>query len=414
MTTKLVLVQGRYFNSWEATGLGMIASYVRAHAPDTVLSFHHGAMDKDEDIIRDCADADIVAFSCTSPTFAFAQRIAARVKAINPNVWVVAGGYHPSVLTGDCIGAGIDQVVTGEGEEAMLDIVRGNRERVVQGRPMEFKELPWPDRHLIRNERHIEVARRDTGKRITSFQSHRGCPFACRFCADGKRKALSIGRLPVVRFRDVADLVNEIESVTNEYKLDLIKFCDPTWNTHPLWVTRFCFEKIRRNLAVPFFANIHARTCSERMFAMMKLAGCSDIGLGVESGSEKVLAGMGKAVTKDHIRSAVKWAKAARIKVRGYFILGMPNETNEDLEQTEQFAEELALDEYGFTILCPYPGTDFYEPELMGGVDWSGTDEYSNDFWRTETLTNAELKAWQARLVAKFGKKLTWHQGQKK
>ena len=95
--------------------------------------------------------------------------------------------------------------------------------------------------------------------------------------------------------------------------------------------------------------------------------------------------------------------------MRGYFILGMPDETDEDIALTESLADELDLDEYGFTILCPYPGTEMYDPVAFADVDWEATDEYSNDFWRTRHLTNQQLKDWQARLTQRFEKKLTWH-----
>ena len=145
------------------------------------------------------------------------------------------------------------------------------------------------------------------------------------------------------------------------------------------------------------------------MMQAMRRAGCYEIAVGVESGSAKILKEIGKGTTLQSIRNCVAWAKAAGILVRGYFILGMPEERHEDLELTEQFAEELALAEYGFTILCPYPGTQMYDPQAHAHIRWEHTDEYSNDFWATKYLTNRELKEWQARLVQKFSNRLTWH-----
>ena len=408
---KVILIHGKYFNSWEALGLGYIASYLRAKTNDVDLRFYQGCFDDDDEVVSGCEGADIVAFSCTSPTFPYAMRMARLVKEGNANVRVVVGGYHPSAIPQACMVDGIDQVVVGEGEDAMLQIVKGNKDPKVYGRPMDFDELPWPDRKLIKNERNIEVAFSDTGKRITSFQSHRGCPFMCRYCLDGFNKVLyrNVNKAPV-RFRPVGDLLNEMEAVAREYDLDLMKFCDPTWNTDIEWVVEFCKEKIRRRFDIPFYPNIHATLCTEEMLFLMAEAGCHEIAVGIESGSPKILKQIGKATTVETIRRCVKWAKAAGILVRGYFILGMPDETEEDLRLTESFAEELDLDEYGFTILCPYPGTQMYDPVVAhADVDWEATDEYSNDFWRTRHLTNEQLKAWQQRLTQKFRNKLTWH-----
>ena len=145
------------------------------------------------------------------------------------------------------------------------------------------------------------------------------------------------------------------------------------------------------------------------MIELMAEAGCYEIALGVESGSPKILRQIGKGTTVKTITRAVKWAQKYDLIVRGYFILGMPEETDEDIRMTEEFAESLELDEYGFTILCPYPGTVMYNKKKFIGIDWENTDEYSNDFWRTNYLTNQELKDWQKHLTDKFSDKLTWH-----
>ena len=72
-------------------------------------------------------------------------------------------------------------------------------------------------------------------------------------------------------------------------------------------------------------------------------------------------------------------------------------------------ADELDLDEYGFTILCPYPGTKMYDPVKHEDVNWEAADEYSNDFWHPDHLTNERLHMWQAYLMQKFQNRLTWH-----
>jgi radical SAM superfamily enzyme YgiQ (UPF0313 family) len=407
---KLALVHGKYFNSWEALGLGYIGAYVASHVPDIELSFMQGCFDDDDTIVSTCAAANIVAFSCTSPSFAHAASIARKVKAINPNVWTVVGGYHVSALQTECLGKGIDQIVIGEGEAAMLEIVKGNRDPVVRGRIMEFRELAWPDRQLIRNDRNIAVAFNENGKRITSFQSHRACPFMCRYCCDGFNKVLygNVRKAPM-RYRPVSDLLDEIATVSEDYQLDLVKFADPTWNTNIDWVMEYCKEKIARNLSIPFYPNIHAAMCSEEMFDLMARAGCYEVAIGVESGSPRILKQIGKGTTVETIRRCVRWAKKAGILCRGYFIVGMPDETDDDLRRTEEFADELDLDEYGFTLLCPYPGTAMYDPVKFKDVDWEQADEYSNDFWNGSALSNAEFKAWQQRLATRFSKKLTWH-----
>lgn len=407
---KIVLVHGRYFNSWEALGLGYISAYLKSKVDGLTVEFYQGCFDKDEEIIDGAKDADIIAFSCTTPTFPHAVHIARKLKAINPQIRTIVGGYHASAVPEASQVEEIDHVVVGEGEQAMLDIINGKHDRVIYGRPMEFTELPWPDRTLIRNERNIQVAYKDNKKNITSFQSHRACPFLCKYCLDGHNKVL-YGNVKKghVRYRPVKDLLDEIKHVVDKYSLDLIKFSDPTWNTSIKWVTEFCREKLRRGLKIPFYPNMHASLCNEEMINLMAEANCYEIAVGVESGSPKILKQIGKGTSLNSIRRCVRLAKAAGILVRGYFIIGMPDETEEDLKMTEAFAEELELDEYGFSLLCPYPGTMMYDDETYKGVDWENADEYSNDFWQNNHLSNKKLIQWQRHLINKFHNKLTWH-----
>jgi anaerobic magnesium-protoporphyrin IX monomethyl ester cyclase len=407
---KVVLVHGKYFNSWEALGLGYISAYLKSKVKDIEVEFYQGCFDDDEVIIKGSKDSDIIAFSCTTPTFPFAIKTARKLKQINSRIHTVVGGYHPSAVPQNCLVDGIDQIIVGEGEAAMVDIIKGNRNKIINARNMEFTELPWPDRKLIKNERNIQVAYKDNKKRITSFQSHRACPFRCKYCADGFNKVLygNIKKAPV-RYRPIHDLLDEMQEVVRDYMLDLMKFSDPTWNTNINWVMEFCREKIKRGFTTPFYPNIHAGVCAEEMFVLMADANCYEIAVGVESGSPKILKQIGKGTTINSIKRCVKWAKRAGILVRGYFILGMPDETEEDLRLTESFAEDLELDEYGFTILCPYPGTHMYDSKNHTSVDWENTDEYSNDFWQTKYLSNQKLKEWQYYLTEKFRDKLTWH-----
>ena len=95
-------------------------------------------------------------------------------------------------------------------EAAVVDILNGRPDEIIRGRRMSFGELPWPDRKLIKNERNIEVAYNDTGKRITSFQSARACPFGCKYCADGHMGTVYDSRFAIVERRPVNDLVAEM------------------------------------------------------------------------------------------------------------------------------------------------------------------------------------------------------------
>ena len=112
---KVTLIQPRYFNIWEALGLGYIGAYLKAHHPGRLeMNFFQAFFDTDETIVRGAADSDIVGFSCTSPTFAHGAELARRIKAVSPKAWTVFGGFHPTAVPDDCLNTpGVDQVVLG-------------------------------------------------------------------------------------------------------------------------------------------------------------------------------------------------------------------------------------------------------------------------------------------------------------
>ena len=293
-------------------------------------------------------------------------------------------------------------MVIGEGEETFLRIVNGKTNAIVLGTKPSMQDLPWPDREIIKNHRTVDLCETMNGKRIASFQCNRVCPVNCAFCAE----RIVTGRFNKtnnpIRSRDVSELCDEIEHVTKQLNLNYFKFVDATFDISPQFVIEFCKEKIRRGNTTEWECLIHCSFTTEEMFLWLKKAQCHQVNMGVESGSDKILKDIGKGLRVKTIRKAFRWAKDAGIERRGFFLFGMPNETREDLLLTETLIDEIKPDVVGFTVLCPYPGTAFYDPTTHKNVDWEKADEYSNDFWSTEYFTNIELKAQQAYFKTKY------------
>ncbi len=403
---KAVFIQPYYQNVWESIGVGYIMSYCKKHVPDWEYDFFQGNFDSDKVILDGCQDADVVAFSCTTPTFQHALHLAKMVKEINPRARTVFGSWHPTALKEKTFEDGrdsvIDQIVVGEGEMAFANILKGNTDKIVMGSALGFNELPWPDREGIKNHRTVELCHEMVGQRITSFQANRVCPVNCIFCSEKIMTGRFNRRTNAIRSRDPKDVCDEIEHVIKEFDLDYFKFVDATFDISAQYVIDFCKEKIKRGITTEWECLIHAVFCTEEMFQWLKKSNCNQINIGVESGSDKVLRKVGKGTSTKTVRKVFKWGRTYGIERRAFFILGMPNETEDDLILTDQFIEEIEPDVIGFTILCPYPGSDLYDHEKYRHIDWAGTDEYSNDFWHTEHLTNQRLKEWQAYLNKKY------------
>lgn len=403
---KVTFIQPYYHNIWEALGLGYIIAYVKKHYKgDLEIKFFQGRFDHDYDIIPGLMDSDIVVFSCTSPAYAHGLILAKDVRLNNPKAHIVFGGWHPTALPRDVIKQDcVDQVIVGEGEYVMSLILGGYRKMpVVFGAKLLPEDLPWPDREAIRNDRTIDLCESMNGRRTASFQKSRGCKVHCKFCAEQAMTGKYNKFTNPTRTRSSYDLVKEIKSVKDNYNIDYFKFADATFDVSKDVVIGFCNAKIEKGLDLEWEANIHPSFIQdEKIFELLKEANCNQINIGCESGSPRILRDIGKGTSLHSIKNVFKWAKKYGIKTRGFFLLGMPNEDAEDVLLTAKLIEEIEPDVVGFTILCPYPGSDFYDPVKHKDVDWSKTDEYSNDFWDTKYFSNKMIKSHQQYFMEKY------------
>lgn len=410
---KVVFIQPYYENIWESLGIAYIAAYCKKHFQGELsLSFFQSNFDDDVFIIQEASQADIVGFSCTTPTFGHGVRLSREIKKINPNVWSVFGGWHVTALQIKSLQAGIDQIVVGEGEKAFLDILNGLRERVVWGVKLSWNQLEWPDREIIQQNRTLDLCQQMMGKRVGSFQANRGCPFDCAFCSETIMTGKHHRKTNPIRTRSPRDICDEITVVRDTYHIDYFKFVDGTFDTSPEFVIAFCQEKMaRKDLAsLPWEILVHASLATEDMFAWLEKSQCYQCNIGVESGSNAILKDIRKGLNQDIIRRVFTWGKKYHIKRRSFFLLGMPNETENDIKITENLIDEIQPDVVGFTILCPYPGSDFYDHDRFKEIDWSTADEYSNNFWETQHFSNAQLKEKQTYLTNKYNNLLCYRQ----
>jgi len=400
---KVTFISPYYSNIWENIGIGYIISYCKKNYDgDVEFVSMHDNFDRFSDIINSALESDIVAFSCTSPTYSRGISIAKLIKLINPGVHIVFGGWH--VTATKTIESPVDQIIVGEGERAFLEVMKGNRTPIISNLDvLSFSELPWPDRVAIRNGRHLDWCEKTYGERIASFQSRRGCPMSCTFCSE---RLMSNNN---VRIRDPEDTLDEIEYVSKKYRIDRFKFIDPTHGYPKLAAISFCKEKIRRNNRLPWEAMSHAAFITKDILKLMKESGCMQINIGIETADPYILKDIKKGVTIKKIEKVFKWCDEVGLDTRGFFMIGFPNETGKSYKLTKEFIKKIKPKVVGFTILAPYPGNSYYSEEYKD-VDWSKVDEYSNDIWSTKNYTNSELKDTQENFATEFANKLPLHQ----
>jgi len=209
--------------------------------------------------------------------------------------------------------------------------------------------------------RHIPVA-----PIITS----RGCPFSCTFCA---ARALT-GR--EIRYRSVENVVEEIILLHDRYGVKEFHIEDDNFTWKREYVTSFCREIIDRglNLAFALPNGIRLDSLDREVLALMERAGFYSLAVGIESGSDRVLELMKKTLTREVIREKLELIKECTdMRISGFFLIGYPGETEDEIEATISFARELPLDLASFLITMPLPGSplwDDYNKRDYQNINW--------------------------------------------
>ncbi|MCX7982333.1 MAG: B12-binding domain-containing radical SAM protein [Syntrophales bacterium] len=369
----------------------------------------------------------VVGTSSVTMNFPIAARILQTVKEIDPRIVTVIGGPHASFDAVNTLKMypGIDLVVIGEGEATIAELVatRFKKESLltIRGiatrnghdilftppRPLidDLSTLPQPARHLLPLSRYQAL-----GFPI-SIITGRGCPYQCIFC-QGRRMVGS-----KMRHRPAHMVVDEIEDILS-YGIDRINIADDLFVSNKRKVREVCQEIERRELKFTWSAFARVNTVDKETLATMKSAGCDAISFGVESGNQEMLDRIKKKITLDQVRRAVEMCQEVGLIVHCSFIVGLPGESPETLEETKRFAESLGKIDYGFHLLAPFPGTtvreevDKYDLEILTD-DWSLYDA-NHAIVRTSRLSAEEIRrfvddfegeiaeAWEQKVSAYF------------
>jgi radical SAM superfamily enzyme YgiQ (UPF0313 family) len=334
-------------------------------------------------------DFDVAGITAMTFTMLDVKKTIDAVKRIKPSCKIVLGGPHVNLYPEETIKlAGVDFLVLGEGEilfAQLLDRMNDpdslrelkglvfknkNGEIIRTGPPAIMSEdvlntLPFPARHLTPYKRYSSLLAKRTP--ITTAFTSRGCPFQCSFCARphlGKRfRALSAQRV-----------VEEFEACL---QLGIHEFLiyDDTFTVRRERVEAICRRVIDKKLDIGFDIRARVDTLDEELLALLKRAGCRGIHYGIEAGTPKILKVLRKGIDLDYAKKIMDLTKKHRIQTLGYFMIGAPTETREDIEETFRAARWLNPDFIHLTILTPFPGTPIYLEGLAGGT-------IKKDYWR--------------------------------
>lgn len=325
------------------------------------------------------------------------NEVAKLIKGIKKicNARIIVGGCHATAVPEDFLNYGADFVIFGEGETTLLEVIKSLEEgkkdfknidglawkkenRIIINKPRALIEdldsLPLPAYDKIDVEHYIKIwdgTIRGFPLRAATIVTSRGCPFNCSFCGCNE----VFGRK--IRFRGKGSIKKEIKLLKEKYKVEGIMFSDDILTVNKKHLKMVC--EIMKKYGMLWSCQARVNSIDDEIMGILKKSGCLQLDLGVESGSQRVLDDlMGKGITVEETKNAFRLCEKYGINKAANFIIGMPTETKEEMEETFDLAKEINANYYLFSIAAPFPGTRLYK--MIGGnispdeyykLDWS-------------------------------------------
>jgi anaerobic magnesium-protoporphyrin IX monomethyl ester cyclase len=336
---------------------------------------------------------DLVGLSFLSTTsYPYAKLLARRIRAADAQVKLAFGGVfatlNAALVKQQC--PEVDFVCRGDGEQLILDLLAhlddpsgvagltwARDGRVVHNpnRPLDraLDQWPFPDRESLPldfvESMPLDVPAVLSMERFTTMQTSRGCPWPCVFCD------IPIFNEGKWRSRSPQHVIDEFKHL-QALGYGTVYFVDDHFLLQPKRIEAICAGINAAGVTIQWGCEGRVDTTAQHLFPAMAKAHCRTLMFGVESGSQRVLDRLKKEQTLEEVESAVTNAKQAGIEiVHGFFVVGSPDETAEDMRATFDFAARLPLDTFAFNRLCVYRGTPLWQEYVTRGLvndtdDW--------------------------------------------
>ena len=330
-------------------------------------------------------DPDILGFSVLQSAAREVPKTAELVKNWNPSITVVLGNYHSTFNDRRILSKYpcVDVIVRGEGEYTSLELAKclwkGDDMRRVNGitfrhngqivstpdRPLikNIDELPFPDRRLMNAEYTSTIyGVKVATKKFTTFLSSRGCSFNCAFC--GCRRFVG----GIWRPRSVENIMSELEMLQSQGYEEIL-LVDDNFTLNRKRVETLCQRIKNERLNIRWFCDSRVDNCKYDMFRQMVKAGCNTVYFGIESANQRILDYYNKGITPDESIDAVRKARKAGVDIIvGSFIVGAPDETRSEVQNTLNFARKLDIDVPSLNILGAISGTKVWGDLVAKGL----------------------------------------------
>jgi len=381
----------RYFGMFPPLSLTWVAAIAREHGHDVcIVDARTLRMSQEETLEQLKAwKPDILGFMMT--TYMFRETLDwAQFLKKHLRVPVLIGGYNLRVYPEASVS--VDGVDFGcfnsafhtvprlfeelEGQRRFADVPglvyrdNGKVKMTEYGPDPSFEDYPNPARDLLPNELYAEFP--TERKNFTVMVTSKGCPMGCLFCEAGRT---------AYNPRSPEKVGQEIQECYDKYHIREIDMFDYEFCINRRRVIDICDQILDRRLDVKWACRARIDSIDEEMARKMKMAGCSRIYFGIESGDQATLDRVNKGITVQQIHDTIDLVKGLGIRALGFFLVGSPGETAADIKRNVKFAKSLDLDYVQFSKVTAKPLT----PLWRDLVKESGTD-----YWREYILGNVE------------------------
>lgn len=362
-------------------------------------------------------------FSGTTHTVSILLSLAKVVKNINPEIIVFAVGQHATYKPQDFIfkNSPIDYILKGEYEIEALNLIeklskdyslKSTEEISYKGennQPVnlidDLDNLPFPcftKRELNKYKFFfpLPIAKKVTWGHILT---NRGCPHGCIFCSQIFRKTFG----KVVRYRSPENIVDEMELLKKK-GVNVIIISDDDFTIPSYQVKNVCNEIIRRNLSINWVAHSRVDEVNNELLKIMGKAGCVFLRFGIESGCRRVISMLKKTKHSDEWSeraiNVFKLCKEYGISTVACFIIGSPDETEEEIRESIGLAKKLKPDVIQVHFFTPYPGSEVFEfyKDKMEGSQREGWYHYLGKGFTPSKLSNSRLIELQSNFYAEI------------
>ncbi len=365
---------------------------------------------------------DLVCLTCVTPTFSAACHVA-RIAKNKTSAKIVLGGVHPTIAPEESFkDKNIDFLIIGEGEITIKEFVEfldsGRKDfenikglwsrrggQIIKGEPRplieNLDELPFPAWELIKNLNDYQPP--DSLHRpVMSIMTTRGCPFGCIFCCSKQ----IFGRR--YRMRSKESLIKEIKYYIERFGVKELHIMDDVFTLSKERTVEICKAIQRENfdLTLSFANGIRADSVDEEVLQVLKDTGFEDLGFGVETGDKDILKSIDKGTTHESMRRAFKLAKKFGFNTWGFFMIGLPGETEETIKKTINFAIELDPDFAKFLILKPFPGSAVFnilnDQDCIKDYNYDNYGVYTAPVHEFQHLSSKDMLRWQRIAYLRF------------